>query len=76
MLRWKVDILDALREKGYIPHRLRLEKLFGEATIQKMRHGQLVSWAEFNRLCGLLDVQPGELLEYVEDVKEGAADER
>ena len=71
MLRWKVDIMDALREKGYIPHRMRVEKLFGEATIQKMRHGRLVSWMEFNRLCGLLGVQPGDLLEYVEDVGKG-----
>lgn len=68
MLRWKVDILVALREKGYIPRRMRAEKLFGEATIQKMRHGRLVSWAEFDRLCKLLGVQPGDLLEYVEDV--------
>lgn len=66
MLRWKVDILEELRKHGYIPHRMRVEKLFGEATIQKMRHDQLVSWAEFDRLCRLLHVQPGDLLEYVE----------
>lgn len=70
MLKWKVDIMEALREKGYIPHRMRTAKLFGEATIQKMRHQQLVSWAEFDRLCRLLGVQPGDLLEYVEEVQE------
>lgn len=70
MLRWKVDIMDALREKGYIPRKMRVDRLFGEATIQKMRHGKLVSWTEFNRICGLLGVQPGDLIEYVQDVGE------
>lgn len=70
MLVWKVDIMSTLREKGYIPHRMRVEKLFGEATIQKMRHGKLVSWAEFDRLCKILNMQPGDLLKYTEDVQE------
>ena len=68
MLRWKIDIMEALKEKGYIPHRMRTQKLFGEATIQKMRHQKLVSWAEFERLCRLLELQPGDLIEYVEEV--------
>lgn len=72
MLKWKVDIMDALKSAGYYPRKMRTEKLFGEATIQKMRHQKLVSWAEFDRLCKLLGVQPGDLLEYVEAV---AADE-
>lgn len=68
MLKWKVDIMEALKSAGYYPHKMRVEKLFGEATIQKMRHQKLVSWAEFDRLCGLLGAQPGDLLEYVEEV--------
>lgn len=68
LLRWKVNVLQALREKGYYPHRMRVEKLFGEATIQKMRHQRLVSWTEFDRLCRLLGIQPGDLIEYVEDL--------
>ena len=68
MLRWKIDVLSALREKGLNSSTLRKEKLYGEATIQKMRHQQLISWAEFDRLCRLLNVQPGDLLEYVEEV--------
>lgn len=67
MLKWKVDLLVALKEKGYHPYKMRQERLFGEATIQKMRRGGLVSWAEFDRLCRVLEVQPGDLLEYVEE---------
>ena len=68
MLRFKVDVLAMLKEKGLSANRLRVGKVFGGATLQKMRHRQIVSMNEFNRLCGLLGVQPGELIEYVEEV--------
>ena len=68
MLRWRVNVLEELRAKGYIPHKMRIEKLFGEATIQKMRHQRLVSWAEFDHLCKILGMQPGDLIEYIEEV--------
>lgn len=71
MLRWKVDVLQALREKGYNPYKMRKEKLYGEATIQRMRHNDLISWAEFDRLCRVLELQPGDLLEYVEQIEGG-----
>ena len=69
MIRFKVNALETLKAVGYNPKRLRDEKLFGEATVQKMRHGQLVSWNEFDRLCRILGVQPGDLIEYVEEVQ-------
>ena len=67
MLRFKVDVLVILKEKGISANRLRLEKVFGGATIQKIRHRQIVSMNEFDRLCGLLKCQPGDLIEYVDD---------
>ena len=67
MLHWKVDIMAALREKGYIPNRMRSEKLFGEATIQNMRYQKPVSWSGIETLCRVLEKQPGDLLEYVPD---------
>ena len=66
MLKWRVNVLDELREAGWYPHKMRVEKLFGESTIQKMRHNKLVSWAEFDRLCRVLKKQPGDLIEYEE----------
>lgn len=68
MIRFKVDVMVMLKEKGLSANRLRLEKVFGGATMQKMRHRKIVSMNEFDRLCGLLGVQPGELIEYVEDI--------
>ena len=42
-LRYKMDILEALKEAGYSAYRLRKEKIFGERVVQQLRQGELVS---------------------------------
>lgn len=66
MIRFKVDVIAALKEKGFTSYRLRQEKLIGEATLTKLRAGGLPSWHEMDVICGLLDCQPGDLVERVE----------
>ena len=66
MLRYKIDILEELKEKGYSSYKLRKYKLMGEAQIQKIRSGELVSKETLNTICKLLNCQPGDILEYVE----------
>lgn len=66
MIRFKVDVIAALKEKGFTSYRLRQEKLVGEATLTKIRGGGLPSWHEMDIICGLLDCQPGDLVERVE----------
>ena len=65
-VRYKVNVLEALKHKGYSPARLRREKLIGERQIQQLRDGDLVSWLIISRLCELLGCQPGDLVEYVD----------
>ena len=64
-LRYKMDILETLKEAGYSAYRLRKEKIFGERVVQQLRQGELVSWATVEKVCTLLDCQPGDLLEHV-----------
>ena len=66
-LRFKVDILAALKEKGITTYQIRKEKLLSESTVQKLRAGVGVSWENLETLCQLLDCQPYELIEYVKD---------
>ena len=66
-IRYKFDVMAALKEKGYSSYKLRKEKLLGEATMTEIRKGQIVSLENLTRLCKLLDCQPGDLLEYVPD---------
>lgn len=64
-LRYKIDVLSALKEKGYNTTRIRSENLLSQSTLQKFRNGQGVSWENIETLCSLLDCQPGDIMEYV-----------
>ena len=66
-VKYKIDILAALKEKGYSTYKLRKDKLLAEATIQTIRGGGLVSWENISRICSMLNCQPGDILEDVEE---------
>lgn len=66
-MKYKFNILAALKEKGYSSTRLRNERLLSESTMQKFRTGEMVSTDNIGRLCELLDCQPGDILEYIPD---------
>ncbi len=63
-LRYKIDVLAALKEAGYSSYRLRKERLLSESTLQKLRDGIIVSTDVIEQLCELLNCQPGDLLEH------------
>ena len=67
MLKYKIDVLATLKEKGYNTNKIRTEKIMGEAMLQKIRNGEMVSWSVFEKLCDLLDCQPADLIEYVKE---------
>ena len=52
-IRYKMDVLAALKAAGYSSTRIRNEKLIGQATLQQLRHGEIVSWATINTICRL-----------------------
>ena len=66
-LQYRIDILQALKDKGYNTNRLRKEKLLSEGAIQRLRHSEPVSWSNIEQLCKLLECQPADIMEYVED---------
>lgn len=72
-IRYKVDILAELKKKGYSSTRIREEKLIGQSYLQQLRRGELVSWKTLDTICSLLECQPGDLIEYVEEQTANAA---
>ena len=69
-VKYKIDVLAALKDAGYTTYKMRQEKLLGESVLQQLRKGELVSWATISRLCSMLEIQPGDLLKYVPDTEE------
>lgn len=68
----KYDKLFTLfKQKGYSSYRLRKEKLISQATLQKLRTGDgIIDSRTIQRLCSMLDCQPGDIMEYVKDNSE------
>lgn len=66
-VKYKFDVLEALKSTGITTYKIRREKLLSESTIQAFRRGEMVGMDNIGRVCRLLHCQPGDLLEYVED---------
>ena len=67
MFVYKFDVLESLKESGYNTARLRKEKLLGENAIQSLRRGEMVGIIALEKICYLLDMQPGNIIKYVEN---------
>ncbi|MCM1167276.1 MAG: helix-turn-helix transcriptional regulator [Lachnospiraceae bacterium] len=66
-IKYKIDVLDALKKAGYSSYKIRQEKLLGERVLSRLRHQESVSYDVLGLICKLLNCQPGDLLEYVPD---------
>lgn len=67
MLTYKIDVLETLKEAGYSTTRLRKEKLLGENAIQSIRKNEMVGIIALEKICSILDMQPGNIIKYVAD---------
>lgn len=67
MIRYKINIMEALKEKGYTSYKLRQFKIFSESTMTKFRKNEYINFDNLNTLCKLLKCQPGDIIEYVKE---------
>lgn len=67
MFVYKFKVLESLKASGYNTSRLRKEKLLGENAIQSLRRDEMVGIIALEKICKLLDTQPGNIIKYVED---------
>lgn len=61
-IKYKIDILKELSDKGYAMKDL--IGVFGQSAFTKFRRGVIVTPALLERVCLLLGKQPGDLIEY------------
>lgn len=66
-LVYKFDVIEALKKAGYTTYRLRSEKLIAESALQKMRNGEMIGIINLETICRLLNCQPGDILQYVQE---------
>ena len=68
MIQYNGKILLKLKLKGYNTNYIRKNKIMSEKQVQDIRNNK-VTMATLNKLCHLLDCQPGDILQYVPDDK-------
>ena len=66
-IKYKIDVIAALKEAGYNTNRLRKERLLSEGVIQSLREGKYIALPNLSKICELLDCQPGDILEHFPD---------
>ena len=69
MLTYKIDVLETLKESGYNTTRLRKDQIIGESAIQSLRKGEMVGIKTLEKICDILDMQPGNIIKNVEDTE-------
>lgn len=67
VLAYKIDVLETLKESGYNSTRILRENLISQSAMQKIRKGDMVGIKTIERLCELLDMQPGNIIKYIEE---------
>lgn len=68
MMKYKINVVEALKEKGYNTNYIRINKILGEATMTKFRKKDTsITIDNLERVCKLLNCQPGDIIEYIPD---------
>lgn len=55
-LKYKINVLEKLKECGINTNKLRKEKLLSEGVIQALREKKPISWANISKICEMLTV--------------------
>lgn len=66
MLVYKIDVIDTLKESGYNSTRILKENIISQSAMQKLRKNEMVGIKTLEQLCKILDMQPGNIIKYVE----------
>lgn len=66
MLIYKINVLETLKESGYNSTKILKEGLISQSAMQKLRKNEMVGIKTLEKLCELLDMQPGNIIKYAE----------
>ncbi|RHM80514.1 XRE family transcriptional regulator [Mediterraneibacter gnavus] len=58
-----------MEQEGLTTYKIRKEKIISESTLQNIREGKRITTDSIAALCGALNCQPGDILEYIPDEK-------
>lgn len=66
MFKYKIDVQQALKDVGYSSYRIRQEGTINQTALTKIRNGEMPPWNVFDKLCRILHLQPGDIIEWID----------
>lgn len=68
MLRYKINVFDALDRAGLNKYKAKKTRVIGQDTLTKLKEENVtgITLKTLNTICAILDLQPKDIIEYVE----------
>ncbi|MEE1352630.1 MAG: helix-turn-helix domain-containing protein [Acutalibacteraceae bacterium] len=70
MIVYRINVLEELKKAGYNSTVIWHDNILSQSVMQRLRTGEMIGMKSLNRICELLNRQPGEIVEYVPDPRE------
>lgn len=71
MIKYKINLGDALERKGFNIYQAKKTKILSQDTLKKIKNDDTnITLESINRVCALLDLQPKDIIEYVYNEEE------
>ena len=65
MIRYKIDVIAALKEAGVSTYTIMQTGMISQASMTKMRGNQYISFSTLNSVCALLGRPIGDIIEFI-----------
>lgn len=63
MVKYKIDVFAELKKKGYNQTRIQRERILPAQTAQNIKAGKSITLETLNKICIMLKMQPGDVIE-------------
>lgn len=63
-------LFSLMKENGLTTYRIRQENIISQSALTAIKNGKSVTTDTIAKLCKVLNCQPGDIMEYVEDQEE------
>ncbi len=68
MLKYKINVADALSRAGVNKYKAKKTRVIGQDTLDKLADENVtgITFKTLNTICAILELQPKDILEYIE----------
>ena len=65
MIKYKIDVFQELKERGYNQTKIQRENLLPRQTMQNIKARKGMTLETLNKICIMLKKQPGDIIEVI-----------